>query len=242
MSETFKIFKSILSDDKWDLFNRRRMQSILTNGLPISESWRILDAGCGEGTDTFYLSDKVDYVVGVDLQLSDSWKRRRNIDYVICDVLRLPFRDDGFDLAIAKDILHHIPRGRVKDALTEIKRVISPKGFIRVIEANRYHINSILVYKENPTHNHFSQEEFERLMGPNYFGFELLPWLYRYHISDLPWYIFVIALKLVTKVHYMFKVILSILIIKQNSKILKRHVTYFIWTYPPLKMNITQEV
>ena len=214
----------------------------MTAGIPIRKSWNILDAGCGTGADTIYLSKFGYHVVGVDILPSNIWKQRENTDYVICDVLRLPFREDCFGLVIAKDLLHHLHKERVREALAELKRVTLRGGFLRVIEANRYHINSILVSKENPVHDHFSKEEFERLMGlGDYSGFELLPWLYKYRNSDLPWYTLVITLKLVTKVRYMFKVILSILDKKQRSRVLKRYVTYFVWTYPPLKMKKTRE-
>jgi len=205
------------------------MQGMLITGLPVNRSWTVLDAGCGKGDDTLYFSSVANDVVGVDIQPSNTWPREDNIHFVICDILRLPFRESSFDLVTAKDVLHHLNRERVSEALAELQRVTARDGFLRVIEANRYHINSILIYKENPAHNHFSKEEFCHLMGPgDYSGFELLPWLYKFHYSELPWYVFVIALKLITKIPIIFKAILYVL--NEKEKHVPNLVTYFIWT------------
>jgi ubiquinone/menaquinone biosynthesis C-methylase UbiE len=50
-----------------------------------------------------------------------------NVDFVVSDVLKLPFESQSFDLCLAFGLLHHIPN--IKDALIEIARVLKIGGF-----------------------------------------------------------------------------------------------------------------
>jgi ubiquinone/menaquinone biosynthesis C-methylase UbiE len=101
---------------------------------------RLLDLGCGPGSITLGLAEKVapGEVVGVDLQPSQVAQAQelsaargvKNVRFEIADVYRLPFPDASFDAVFAHAVLMHL-REPVR-ALTEMRRVLRPGGIVGV--------------------------------------------------------------------------------------------------------------
>jgi ubiquinone/menaquinone biosynthesis C-methylase UbiE len=69
---------------------------------------RVLEIGCGDGRLTWRYADAARYVAGIDLNRDDlriaSIERGSDFEKTVAlaqaDSIRLPFRDDAFDLAI----------------------------------------------------------------------------------------------------------------------------------------------
>src|SRR5687767_6622160 len=89
----------------------------------------ILDIGCGTGAMSQKLSPW-GAVVSADFSpLALSFSRRRNLNLLCAsDAMRLPFRENSFDLVVAMDILEHVKDDSL--ALNEIYRVLKPGGRI----------------------------------------------------------------------------------------------------------------
>jgi arsenite methyltransferase len=104
---------------------------------------RVLDLGCGAGTDTLIAAQMVGpegRVVGIDMTPEMLAKARaaaeemavRNIDFVEGEVERLPFEDETFDVVISNGVIDLIPD---KDAVfAEIGRVLVPGGRIQIAD------------------------------------------------------------------------------------------------------------
>jgi SAM-dependent methyltransferase len=100
---------------------------------------RFLEVGCGEGGNLFHLGPRPDLTVGLDYSHAKlgfavgalPWAR-----FVGADALSLPFRSDAFDRVFCRDVLHHLPEGRWREAVAELIRVCRPGGEIVVIEPN----------------------------------------------------------------------------------------------------------
>src|SRR6185503_13988946 len=101
---------------------------------------RLLDVGCGPGSITRGLAERVTpgEVVGVDLSADTLEAARRdaaargldNLRYEEGSVYALPFPDASFDVAYAHQVLQHL---RERDAaLREILRVLRPGGLLAV--------------------------------------------------------------------------------------------------------------
>lgn len=119
--------------------------------LDIAPGARILDIGCGPGRHTCaaYCLDAV-CVVGADLNLDDLREARNRLKYhddlnihgggtwhvSSADILKLPFRNNSFDLVICSEVLEHIPDDRA--AMAEIIRVLKP-GKPLVVSVPRYY-------------------------------------------------------------------------------------------------------
>lgn len=114
----------------------------------------ILDVGCGEGIVSFKLAALSRRVIGLDLsakniRLANSKKNssgfREKIDFMLGDILHLPFADNSFDLIVFLDALPEIEQDI--SALAEIARVLKPKGRFVISAACGYSCQANL-YKE----------------------------------------------------------------------------------------------
>lgn len=93
---------------------------------------KILDAGCGDGTITKYLAQiKGARVYGVDynpLRIKRAKKMLPHCNFVVGDLLKLPFKNNYFDVSLSHHVLEHVKQD-VK-AIEELVRVTKKGGFI----------------------------------------------------------------------------------------------------------------
>ncbi|MFI8192773.1 class I SAM-dependent methyltransferase [Streptomyces sp. NPDC085946] len=105
---------------------------------------RILDIGCGPGTITADLAERVPdgHVTGVD-RAPEILERARteaagrglgHLDFAVADVHALDFPDDTFDVVHAHQVLQHV--GDPVQALREMRRVARPGGLVAVRDAD----------------------------------------------------------------------------------------------------------
>jgi arsenite methyltransferase len=104
---------------------------------------RVLDLGCGAGTDSLVAAQMVGTdgsVVGIDMTPEMLAKARQaaaemgaeNVDFVESEAESLPFGDGSFDVVISNGVIDLIPD---KDAVfSEIFRVLQPGGRIQVAD------------------------------------------------------------------------------------------------------------
>jgi len=88
----------------------------------------ILDYGCGEGVLSVLIKEKECRVVGIDISASNintaertAKERRLEIDFVVGDGEKLPFKDKSFNLVVVSHSLEHLPN--ITAGFAEIKRV-----------------------------------------------------------------------------------------------------------------------
>jgi SAM-dependent methyltransferase len=113
----------------------------------------ILDIGCGPGTITADLADRVPrgHVTGVDAapdiieQARDLARGRGNLDFAVGDVYALDYRAGAFDVVHAHQVLQHL--GDPVKALREMRRVTRPGGLIAVRDAD---YGAMIWYPEVP--------------------------------------------------------------------------------------------
>jgi len=105
---------------------------------------RLLDVGCGPGTITLDLADRVSpgHVTGIDREASvisqaEAARKRRatpNATFATGDVYQLDFAEASFDVVHAHQLLQHLTRPVA--ALTEMQRVLRPNGIVAVRDAD----------------------------------------------------------------------------------------------------------
>jgi ubiquinone/menaquinone biosynthesis C-methylase UbiE len=105
---------------------------------------RLLDVGCGPGSITRGLAERVapGEVVGVDFSRETLESARRdaaarglaNLRYEEGSVYALPFPDACFDVAYAHQVLQHLHQRAA--ALTEMLRVLRPGGLLAIREVD----------------------------------------------------------------------------------------------------------
>jgi arsenite methyltransferase len=104
---------------------------------------RVLDLGCGAGTDSLVAAQMVEpegRVAGIDMTPEMLGKARtaaaamaqENVEFVEGEAERLPFEDATFDVVISNGVIDLIPD---KDAVfSELYRVLVPGGRIQVAD------------------------------------------------------------------------------------------------------------
>ena len=106
---------------------------------------RLLEIGCGMGTDLLQFVRGGAYGIGIDLtprSIEITRHRFRLYDakgaFMISDGEHLPFRDESFDVVYSNGVLHHTPD--TAGAIGEVHRVLRPGGTAKVM---LYHRNSL---------------------------------------------------------------------------------------------------
>jgi SAM-dependent methyltransferase len=102
----------------------------IRKNVPITRKTRILDVGSGNGTYSYHLRELADCVA---VDSSPSLLRQNPCRKALADAIRLPFKDDMFDIVLAACLLHHVPDPFA--VVAELKRV--SRSHVILIEPNR---------------------------------------------------------------------------------------------------------
>src|SRR2546426_5563554 len=107
---------------------------------------RLLEIGCGMGTDLLQFARGGAKVSGVDLTPRSIEISRRHLDvygyqgeFATTDAEKLPFANDSFDVVYSNGVLHHTPD--TAGAIREIHRVLRPGGQARVMLYHQHSLN-----------------------------------------------------------------------------------------------------
>ncbi len=107
---------------------------------------RIIDLGCGPGISSFVLAERLPHASVVGIDVSDQMihrarghhKRRfrhlDNLEFQRCNIYKLPFEEESFDLAVGHSFLYLLP-DRI-GALTTIQKLLSHGGRLVLMEPN----------------------------------------------------------------------------------------------------------
>lgn len=117
----------------------KRLASIIAKNV-YSASPTILEIGCGEGANLYYLSQEIPHsdLVGVDFseqKIVFLQQHVRGAMGLCADATALPFENGCFDIVVCRDLLHHVNWNR-DGVMAEAARVLSPSGKILVFESN----------------------------------------------------------------------------------------------------------
>lgn len=137
----------------------------------------LVDVGCGEGSLTTVLADRLDgrRVLGLDRPhplLEAGWaaRARPNVEYRAGDAMSLPLDDAAFDVACATEVLEHVPEPRA--ALRELGRVARRAVIVSVPREPVWRMANVArgAYLRSmgntPGHvNHWSRREFISLVS-----------------------------------------------------------------------------
>ena len=110
---------------------------------PLAPGQRVLDVGCGAGTDSLVAAQMVapdGAVTGIDMTEEMLGKARagareldaENVEFVAGEAEDLPFDDGSFDVVVSNGVIDLVPD---KDAVfSEILRVLRPGGRIQIAD------------------------------------------------------------------------------------------------------------
>lgn len=98
---------------------RSRIDALLA--LLPEDAASVVDVGCGDGLLTNEIAKRGTAVTGVDLAAEALRHVRAATIQAACDALPVP--DGAFDLAVAADVLEHLPEGTFERTCAELDRV-----------------------------------------------------------------------------------------------------------------------
>lgn len=92
-----------------------------------------LDAGCGDGHLTVYLSNlnTVEKIIGIDISpnvITMAQKAFPNIEFRVASVTNIPFESSFFDFIIAVELIEHILD--TESMFNEFNRVLKRGGYL----------------------------------------------------------------------------------------------------------------
>lgn len=111
---------------------------------------RLLEVGCGMGTDLLQFARGGARCTGIDLtpRSIEITRHRFNLygaygNFMISDGEHLPFRSESFDVVYSNGVLHHTPD--TAGSIREVHRVLRPGGIAKIM---LYHRNSLNYWVE----------------------------------------------------------------------------------------------
>jgi ubiquinone/menaquinone biosynthesis C-methylase UbiE len=134
--------------------------------LDLVKNKRILDVGCGAGTDAeIFIKEYGLDVYAIDIYKDENIKNIKNIKFKKAGIYKIPFADNMFDYVFLHDVLHHIDeknqnRENHIKALKELERVTKKDGYIYIVEGNRFNPLFYPHMVKMKGHDHWRQSYF----------------------------------------------------------------------------------
>jgi len=109
----------------------------ITRKLKKYQVKKVLDFGCGSGWLSIFISKYGFDVTGIDtakpaIELAKTWAQEdnANVNFLIGDLLNLPFKENTFDAIICNSVLEHFRFNQAKTILEKAHKVLVDKGFL----------------------------------------------------------------------------------------------------------------
>ena len=122
------------------------LAAVVASGL-VPEKARVLDVGCGTGSDALFLSAMGYATTAIDISpeaLNIAAKRSAalglTVDWRVGDVLEIPLEDSQFDFVCDRGCFHHILESNRPRYANEISRVLHPQGVLFLVGSCKSHM------------------------------------------------------------------------------------------------------
>lgn len=97
---------------------------------------KVLDLGCGSGWLTIFISKYGFDVTGIDIakpaiELGKIWAKEDNssVNFLVGDILNLPFKDGTFDAIVCNSVLEHFRLDQAEVLLEKVHMILKEGGF-----------------------------------------------------------------------------------------------------------------
>lgn len=98
---------------------------------------KVLDLGCGSGWLSIFISKYGFDVTGIDaskaaIDLGKAWTSEdniTNINFLVGDLLNLPFKENSFDAIVCNSVMEHFRFDQAKIIFDKIHRILTEGGF-----------------------------------------------------------------------------------------------------------------
>ena len=116
-------------------FAARKLAPLRAAGV-LATARRVLDVGCGPGTNAPFFA-QADYL-GVDLNpryIDDARRRFPGARFAVADVTSDAFAESHrFDFILVNSLLHHLDDAGTRHVLDRVARLLSPDGTVHILD------------------------------------------------------------------------------------------------------------
>ena len=96
---------------------------------------RVLDVGCGPGTNAPLFADQEYVGVDINPRYVEDARRRHGREFLVADATELEARvEPAFDLILVNSLLHHLPDDAAVRTLAGVSRLLADDGHVHVID------------------------------------------------------------------------------------------------------------
>ncbi len=133
--QEYQIMFDVETKHWWYRGNQYLLKNQIKNYLKSKRDLKILDAGCGTGANLTILRE-FGKTYGIDISpLAIKYCQKRGLKNIRQgSILKLPFKNNLFDLITCFSVLYHKKVSQNQKALFEIKRVLKRGGFLIGLE------------------------------------------------------------------------------------------------------------
>jgi SAM-dependent methyltransferase len=130
-----KLMDHTLAYRAWQApFAERKLAPLFAHN-DVARTRRVLDVGCGPGTNTHHFAG-MDYL-GIDFNAAyiESARQRHGREFLVADVTRYEVPGDRrFDLILANSLFHHIDTTNTRRILAHLATLLSDDGHVHVFD------------------------------------------------------------------------------------------------------------
>jgi SAM-dependent methyltransferase len=110
------------------LLSARVKADMMRRMLDPQDGEALLDLGCGAGKLALYARARGARAAGLDIAPFFLPRAQSQVELVIGDLRRMPFRRGGYPRAYSLDVLEHLDEDGVREVLIEARRTVGPLG------------------------------------------------------------------------------------------------------------------
>lgn len=116
------------------IFSRQKVGPLLVD-LQFQRANRILDVGCGPGTNAGLFLDR-DYIgVDCDQTYVETAKQKYGNRFILADAVKYSFVQNGvFDLILINSLLHHLDENEAHGVLANVREVMGPGSTVHILD------------------------------------------------------------------------------------------------------------
>lgn len=114
---------------------------------PYIKNKKVLDIGCWTGQFEKIAITTTNKISGIDpdkYAIKFSKQKFPNLEFKVGDALNLPYKNKTFNTVTFLEVIEHVPLNTENKAISEIKRVLKPKGYL-ILSTPKNHPISILL-------------------------------------------------------------------------------------------------
>ena len=140
-----------------------KVQTDLTVRYAGLKNRRVIDVGCGDGTYTASImsSTGAKEIVGIDpakvaiARAKKKYRSEKNLSFFVYSCYDLPYKDNEFDIAVVRGVLHHLDR-----PFKGLKEIVRVSRAVFIIEPNGYNPILKIIEKASPYHRAHDEKSY----------------------------------------------------------------------------------